>query len=320
MNNNSNFKFHKYKKNYRPHEKRSFNAPDMKDTQNYIMNDFCGTKTPFVNSDIIRSDIYNLMKNASLIKYKDLLNVETQVTHFKYSTDGIHCLLFFTTYQNRMRSYIIHEGENKIICTRFRVSPEIYKGTLLDGELVYTRRGRWVFLVNETIMIENKLVSYNLDSDMLGNRYKSDFVLEIAEIQFNKLYPINELKSLTTQQLVEMDYQVRGLYLYKLTTTSDNYIKIDDRYYLTIQTPKKEEDEIEDNIDSEKVIRYKLTDTFLPDVFQLLDGETKIGIAFIPSIEISQKINEAFKKKEILIVDCKYSKKFKKWYPIKIIQ
>jgi hypothetical protein len=169
-------------------------------------------------------------------------------------------------------------------------------------------------------MIENKLVSYNLDSDMLGNRYKSDFVLEIAEIQFNKLYPINELKSLTTQQLVEMDYQVRGLYLYKLTTTSDNYIKIDDRYYLTIQTPKKEEDEIEDNIDSEKVIRYKLTDTFLPDVFQLLDGETKIGIAFIPSIEISQKINEAFKKKEILIVDCKYSKKFKKWYPIKIIQ
>lgn len=318
--NNSNFKFHKYKKNYRPHEKRSFNAPDIRDTQNYVMNDFCGTKTPFVNSDIIRSDIYNLMKTASLIKYKDLLNLDAQVTHFKYSTDGIHCLLFFTTYQNRMRSYIIHESDNKIICTRFRVSPEIYKGTLLDGELVYTRDGKWVFLVNETIMLENKLVSYNLDSDMLGNRYKSDFVLEIAEIRFNNLYPLNELKRLTTQELVEMDYQVKGLYLYKLTTTNDNYIKIDDRYYLTIQTPKKEEEEISDDIDSEKVVRYKLMDTFLPDVFQLLDGEAKIGIAFIPNIEMSQKINEGFKKKEILTVDCKYSKKFKKWYPIKIIQ
>lgn len=318
--NNNNFKFHKYKKNYRPNEKRSFNAPDIKDTQNYVMNDFCGTKTPFVNSDIIRSDIYNLMKTASLIKYKDLLNLDTQVTHFKYSTDGIHCLLFFTTYQNRMRSYIIHESDNKIICTRFRVSPEIYKGTLLDGELVYTRDGKWVFLVNETIMLENKLVSYNLDADMLGNRYKSDFVLEIAEIRFNKLYSLNELKRLTTQELVEMDYQVKGLYLYKLTTTNDNYIKIDDRYYLTIQTPKKEEEEISDNIDSDKVVRYKLMDTFLPDVFQLLDGETKIGIAFIPNIEMSQKINEGFKKKEILTVDCKYSKKFKKWYPIKVIQ
>lgn len=315
--NNGNYKFHKFKKNYRPHEKRNFNAPDMKDTQNYMMEDFCGTKTPFVNSDIIRSDIYNLMKNASLVKYKDLINVETPVTHFKFSTDGIHCLLFFTMYQNRMRSYIIHD--NKIICTRFRVTPEIYKGTLLDGELVYTRRGRWVFLVNETIMVENKLISYNLDSDMLGNRYKSDFVLEIAEIRFNTLYQIKDLKSLTTQQLVEMDYQVKGLYLYKLTTTSDNYTKIDDRYYLTIQHPKKEEiQELE--IDSEKIMRYKLMDTFLPDVFQLLDGENKVGIALIPNIEMSQKINEEFKKKELITVDCKYSKKFKKWYPVNIIQ
>jgi hypothetical protein len=316
---NNNFKFHKFKKNYRPNEKRSLNAPEVKDTQNYVMEDFCGTKTPFVNSDIIRSDIYNLMKNVSVVKYKDMLSVDTQVTNFKFSTDGIHCLLFFTVYQNRMRSYIIHN--NKIICTRFRVTPEIYKGSLFDGELVYTRRGRWVFLVNETIMIENKLTSYNLESDLLGNRYKSDFVLEIAEIRFNKLYPINQLKTLTTQELVEMDYQVRGLYLYKLTTTSDNYTKIDDRYYLTIQNPNKEESqEPEQDIDSEKVMRYKLMDTFLPDVFQLLDGENKVGIAFIPNLDMSQKINEELKKKEILTVDCKYSKKFKKWYPVSIIQ
>lgn len=316
--NNSNYKFHKFKKNFRPHEKKNFTAPEVKDNQNYMMEDFCGTKTPFIKSDIIRSDIYNMMKNANKIKYKDLVSLDTPITHYKLSTDGIHCLLFFTMYQNRMRSYIITSNDNKIICTRFRVTPEIYKGSLFDGELVYTRRGRWVFLINEALMIENKLVSYNLDTNILGDRYKSDFVLEIAEIRYNQLYPLSNLKSLTTQELVEMDYQVKGLYLYKLSKNVE-YTKIDDRYYLTIQIPNKEEPEEEtQEIDSDKVMKYQMTDTFLPDVFQLLDGSSKIGIAYIPNLEISQKINELFKKKEILTAECKYSKKFKKWYPIKV--
>jgi len=71
---------------------------------------------------------------------------------------------------------------------------------------------------------------------------------------------------------------------------------------------------------------FWMTKTDCPDVYELYDGEkvmisNKIGVALIPDIKTSKSIREVMKNKNVstsVKVDCCYSEKFKKWYPVKI--
>lgn len=314
-------KFNRFKKNYKENETPQ-QAPQSKDNQNYEMIDFCGCKVPKVNSDIIRSDLISMVKDISLKTYQDIKPSDdlNKITHFKYSSNGIRCLLMFVEYQNRMRSYIIDQNNNRvdIICTRFRVTPEIYKGSLFDGELVYSRRGKWLFLINECLMLSGKYQDYNLDKNLLNDSYLSDFVLEIAEMRFNQLYDIEVLKKITQKELSDLDFQIKGFNLY--TKKGLNRYKI--QLTENSENVNMEQNPEEDNKYNDKIITFACQETFLPDVFQLylMNENTlqKMDIAHIQSLEMSEKINEEFKKTKQILIDCKYSTKFKKWYPIQI--
>lgn len=80
-------------------------------------------------------------------------------------------------------------------------------------------------------------------------------------------------------------------------------------------------------IDKEEKIMW-LTKTDEPDVYNLYDNENtltsqKIGIAFVPSLQISKMLRMAFREKNAATTikfKCVYNNKFNKWEPIQYIK
>ena len=59
-----------------------------------------------------------------------------------------------------------------IIYSKFRFKPEVYNGTLIEGELVKNMQGEWIFLMNDicsflekTVKKRIKLTEYKNNTD-----------------------------------------------------------------------------------------------------------------------------------------------------------
>ena len=71
---------------------------------------------------------------------------------------------------------------------------------------------------------------------------------------------------------------------------------------------------------NEKTKQLYLTRTLIPDVYDLSEKEntTKIGIAHIPNLKISQYCNDNIKDKPLKF-NCIMCNRFKKWIPIDVV-
>lgn len=301
--------FSRYKKAYHP-AVNTYKPPVKQEEreQNYVMVDFCGCKVPEVNSENYYKEI---SKSYDINNKYELLTNDIQLKNskFKLMSNGLKSSLIFTTFQNRMRSYLLDPTTKKprLICTRFRMDESIYTGSILEGELLFSRKGEWIFLINEIHKLKGKEIKDTLQSDLLNDDYLSDPVLQIAELVINPLLTYQELKQLNFDTLIKKDYQITGFYIYH--NSGKKYI------YSIYKTEETKE------IKEEKVLT--LRDTNLPDVYQIYDNDVKKDIAYIPDIKISLILSNYFlnnpDKKEINAL-CKYSDKFKKWYPVSLHQ
>ena len=69
------------------------------------------------------------------------------------------------------------------------------------------------------------------------------------------------------------------------------------------------------NTEQEQEMDIKITN--LPDVFEVYKNNNFIGIAYIPTLRISQYVNNLFEdtNKDIIKIKCSYNNKFEKWTP-----
>lgn len=276
-------------------------------------------------------------------------------------TNGNPYYLYLTTYNDIPIIYFIdkkvHPNYEKprIILARGLFDKSLFKNTLLDGEMVKDNDGKWIFIINDIICYEGKYLDDKIFLDrlkiiyhLLNEKYTPDPICDVCIYKIKKYYypskeTINNLIDLSKQ----LNYTCRGIYFWSYNFkhkpilynfNEDIIINVFRKSKDTTEfliTNKIEEipiiNEIKNEIiikelnDNEKILWITKTDD--PDVYNLYDNEfvvksEKIGIAFVPNLQMSKLMRLAFKEKNTLYsikFKCKYNNNFNKYEPIEMI-
>jgi len=308
------------------------------------------------NIKIIQKHFHKL--DETNIKY---VNVNPHLCTLR--TNGNPYYMFFTLYNDIPIIYFIdkkiHPGYQKprIILLRGLFNESLYKNTLIDGEMVKCKDGKWIFMMNDIIAYEGEfLIKKQLPDrlkilyNLLEYKYTPDSTIDVCSFKIKTYYElylesINNLIKIATS---ELNYTCRGIYIWsynlkfkpKLYNFDENNI---------INVVRKVKDETEFKLDTgvgilagvseiprevqvisiiennEKEKQFWISKTDEPDVYNLYDNEScnnKIGNALVSSLMTSKMLRNAFKNKNaatILKCVCEFNEKFKKWLPTKLL-
>jgi len=299
------------------------------------------TKTSFCNVDIdnittneSKKFILNQMSIlCSGIKYnsryakvfneqfsKNLINPHI----FYLKSSGTPYLLFLSQINGINYSFFIDkkikEGYDfpKIFILPYEFSSELYKGTLLECELIRKKNKKWCIGINDiyyhsgtnckkTIIIDRMNKVHNL----LINNYTENEFTNICPLFIKKYFDYKDINYVINEFSPNLDYNIRGIYFVPLKVEYSNILYI---------LPK---DTIKENIIKKDTKCFRIMKTLKPDVYDLYlnkDNDLiKQGIALVQNISLSHTLVSYFNEKDYdseILVECKYNDRFKKWEPI----
>lgn len=251
----------------------------------------------------------------------------------------------------------IHPGYEKprIILSRGMFDVSLFNNTLIDGEMVKTNDKKWVFIINDIISYKgNKLDNKTLPDrlkiiyEILDSKYTPDNIFDVCDFKVkNYYYPSKKSIDDLIELSKKLNYTCRGIYFWSYNFRhKPKLYNFDENIIISVHRKSKdvtEFKELNDNIipvnynsiistsnvimpeltnNSEKILWITKTDD--ADVYNLYDNEniitsSKIGIAFIPTLQMSKIMRLAFKEKNAsfsIKYKCIYNETFNKWQPI----
>jgi hypothetical protein len=156
------------------------------------MSYFFGKQSTFIQSS---SNLYNkINKNLLNIgrfkiecKYYSFLNKKNlnSLVNYKFfvllKSFGKNYVLFLTNVDDKNYSIFINKKNNVMNIVNINFNDELFKGTLLDGEIVKNNENKYIFLVNDLPYYKgNSLITRNLEErnkileKLLNNEYIID--------------------------------------------------------------------------------------------------------------------------------------------------
>lgn len=312
----------------------------------------------------IKDDIKNIIKDIGTFdttgKYYNFLN-KKNISNLKsennflvtLSTFGKKYILFLTNYNDKKYCIFINKKNESMILSRFRFSPKLFTGTLLDGEFVKDNNGKWIFFITDiAYYMGNNIITkpfnyrYNIIDNFLKNEYKEDTNISVCIIKKKEYFKYEYIKDLSTRYLESLDYKCSGLFFKHINNFSNNYLYI----FLNCRSDKKilnrkdiikkidtdsDEKSTESSTESRtnsldilrKNCRFMIRKTNLPDIYELYCGNgckdyEKYSFACVPNFETSKYLRSLFSDDDLnndIFVECKYNSNFKKWIPYKKI-
>jgi hypothetical protein len=319
---------------------------------------FCDRVSYNIKSNDIKSIILQELENKFNIK---IINKhyykfnEQSISHIKATphlitvrTNGNPYYMYFTKYEDVEIIYFIDKKvhptyhQPRIIIGRGLFDIELFKGTLIDGEMVRTESNKWIFLTNDliayqgTYLINKQLPDrINILYDLFENKYTPDDVMDVCNYFIKSFY---NLCCDSILKLPEFPYTIRGIYFVaynlkykpKLLNYNEDIIKNVVITTKEITEFKLKNITIDQNVVEKQVIQqqslnskqfvFLLSKTDNPDVYNVYDNDEYKGIACIQSIHMSHFIRNFFKNKSITIsiqFNCIFNKLFNKWEPTK---
>lgn len=277
------------------------------------------------SKDLILKQLYSLY-NIQIIQKQfhrlDENNIKHVVNNFhlcSLRSNGNPYFIFFTTYNDVPIIYFIdkkiHPGYQKprILIVRGMFSKELFKNTLIDGEMVKKNDDKWLFLMNDVISYEgNHLSNVPLTErlkilyNILNKQHVPDDIVDVCEYKIKNYYHVSresveELQKIATK----LDYTCRGIYIWSSNLRYKNkLVNFDDDSIVSVVRKVKDETKFQslddkeepepyltkrsssptpipithDTISSHKTVGKKI-DTFwmmktdYPDVYELYDGD-----------------------------------------------
>jgi len=313
--------------------------------------------------DLILEQLYTLYNIKIIQKHYHKINED----NIKYIISNPHLCnlrsngnpyyIFFTLYNDIPIIYFIdkkiHPGYQKprILLVRGLFDKKIFDNTLLDGEMVKCKDGKWQLLLNDIIVYQGlhlikKKLPERLDIlyNMFSTQYTSDPIIDVCQYKIKRYYyvykeSIKELIKLSD----ELCHTCRGIYLWsydlkykpKLYNFNEENIinvvrKVKDHTEFKLSNEIQEDIKTNKNVKIEKIDNSTilwLAQTEYPDVYNLYESNNmltskNIGTALIPTLAISAMVRNAFKGKNavsLLKAQCLFNTIFNKWYPLEII-
>lgn len=271
-------------------------------------------------------------------------------------TAGTQYLLYFTKYnENNVCLFIdkkIAKGYKypRMIFVRYRFDDEIFNNTLLEGELLKDKNGKWAFVIEDVHVFCNKQMSkyqnfidrINTINKMMNDMYTQDSSIETIPLTVKKYFTYNDINYLKDIYIENINYNFQGVYftpflpkhprLIFLTNFLETENKQNNKSVENKNRPKHEEyvlqkpneDKFKMTLQKPDVIKdkytFKITKTNSPGIFQLYCKKTgniiKHSIARVNTIKCSKFIKEIFMDKSEETIYCSFDKQFKKWIPI----
>ena len=313
------------------------------------------------HKDIILNDLYNNYNIKILQRHHH--NLDNNNINFILSnhllnlrSNGNRYYLYFTLYNDIEIMYFIdkkiHPGYQRprIIFGRGLFDKNLFKNTLLDGEMVKCKDETWTFLINDIICYEgNHLINKTLPErlnilyKMLDTQYTPDSTIDVCNYKVKTYYnlykeSINEIQLLTK----ELNYTCRGIYIWpydlkykpKLYNFDDtNIVEVvrKTKDITEFKTIDNKEHNVKDIVELKSDIfitendkKLYLTKTNEPDIYNVYDKEdmkNMLGIALVQTLKDSKMLRNAFKDKNamtIIAFICNFDSKFNKWHPLAI--
>ena len=229
----------------------------------------------------------------------------------------------------------------RMIMSRFRFDDRLFNngGTLIDGEMIRTAEGKWLFLVGDLIAHQGMhLANTNLVKriNILYNMMKHQYIAEdcdICKFEVKKYVTYPEIGNLVTEFMPKLPYTSRGLYFkplfFKFKDILYNFddsliVKVMRKKYKNVSNFLWEEDKLTlPNGKTEPAERTKGTQlaeqaertepahskvfsikkTNQPDVYEMVsvgtDGTKSVEIACIPTLKASKFMRSIFESKNV---------------------
>lgn len=228
-----------------------------------------------------------------------------------------------------------------IICN-FHFTDAIFDDTIFEGEMVKTKTGSWVFLINDVIVLKGRYLQdvnfvkrINALYEVMQNDFKQDD-MDICHFGIKKYFKYDELDQLLNHHIPKLPYTCRGLYFKPLFLRfKEILVNFDDSVVKKVERKKYKHvsnfllnepiqevvSKPETQLHSTDNQMFNVRKTSNPDIYELFDIKTNklTGVAAVPTMKISKAMRLLFEHKNVvdkIALPCEFSEKFNKWIPV----
>lgn len=295
-----------------------------------------------------------------LLEFKENCNILDDTKYVSPNYNGVNSILVFTKVKDNFYSFTIDRrtlhysyrniniSDVKMFSVNIRLDESIYRGTIIDGVLLYNNpnRGskRKIFMINDVYIFRGEnLVEDNIKYKMFNlNEYfkcyhkKDDYVNNI-ELVVNSLYEFKNIELLQYNHIPASKYKnsIKGLAFFpEKSLTKIIYLYSNGHDIKNNIKPQiKNVPSVKKVITNSSIIAtFRIKNIDIPDVYNLYLAEKiqkngkkcikyiKHGIAFIQTIECSHFCKQIFEHAEsdTLLVNCNYVPDKDKWVPFQV--
>lgn len=242
----------------------------------------------------------------------------------------------------------------RILLAHGRFDAALFDGTLLEGEMVKTRSGTWVFAINDALAIEGRPVRERLPAParvaavraLLADRHTPDAALDPCAYEVKAYEPFTADGLCALARLRDaLDYPVRGLFVRPVASAAGGgvtrFLDFDPAKVRAVVRPEKVTEfkaataqqaqqeppaplpppqAASAAAEQAPPRRMYLRRTPVPDVYDVHDAPTlpAVGFAHVPSLALSVALRAAFAGVPTggaLCRECAFSDAFGKWVP-----
>lgn len=218
---------------------------------------------------------------------------------------------------------------------------ELHQDTIFDGEMVKTKDGHWLYLMND-LLVHRGVYLHNVNlvrrMNLLYSILERDYVpndMSPYQIAVKRYFNYDNAKEDLESYIKQLPYTCRGIYFKPLFLKfREILLNFDDTLVKKVKREKYgnnfmlEVPKVQPQIDVEETqapcdtsLRTFFTrKTATPDVYELLDNHCKVmGIACINTMKLSKKMQEVFSEKNLVDrveLPYEFNERFKKWVPL----
>lgn len=243
----------------------------------------------------------------------------------------------------------------RIILSKFRFDDALFKGTLMDGEMIKDKSGSWIFLIcdllgHKGVYLDNVNVvkRLNILYHMLDQQFVSD-EFDVCHFQVKKHFAYEQLETIVMDFIPNLPYTCRGIYfkplflkfkdilfnfddtliqkvMRKKYKSQGNFLMLEDTDKLVHNTNTpivkvpSQSNVLVSGIGDAKLQLFYVTKTSQPDVYHIFDRNNKNqGNACVPTLKASKMLRALFTEKNLtdrILMKCEFSEKFEKYIPI----
>ena len=287
----------------------------------------------------------NFKSNRAIILTSKTVNYLRNPHFISVKTTGTNYFLFLTNINHINYAFYIDRKVKqgytypRIISVKYSFNDDVFKDTLLDGELVKDTDNNWMFLISDLIIAEGVLLKQNISHrinylyELLNKKYREDQHIDICPLVVKKFFNYSQYNELISIFLPNLTYGVRGLYFNSLNTKHANHLFLypQEKDYNKQNSNKSNKKQYESNKKKDysnkehTSLTFQIKSTIQPEIYDLYykneeNDMIKFDTARVANLKSSKLISKLFKENDDVFVNCKFNSKFAKWEPFEASQ